>query len=63
MLPLVILANTTRVTLVMLVASWHGQEAALGFFHGASSLILFGIALVGLLGVSRALKCKLPTPA
>jgi exosortase len=59
--PLVIVANTTRVTLVLLVASLFGQDAALGFFHGASSLILFGLALVGLLMVSRMVGCKLPT--
>jgi exosortase len=61
--PLVVIANTTRVTLVLLVASWFGQDAALGFFHGASSLVLFGLALLGLLILSRTVGCKLPTPA
>jgi exosortase len=57
-LPLVIVANTARVTLVLLVA-WHfGQDAALGFFHGASSLLLFGISLGGLLLVSRIVGCR-----
>jgi exosortase len=60
-LPLVIVANTTRVTLVLLVASLFGQDTALGFFHGASSLVLFSLALVGLLIVSRSVGCKLPT--
>jgi len=59
-LPLVIIANTVRVTLVLLVGASFGQDAALGFFHGASSLVLFGVALVGLLGVSRIVGCKLP---
>jgi exosortase len=58
-LPLVLVANTTRVTLVLLIASLFGQDAALGFFHGASSLILFGLALAGLLLVSRTVGCKL----
>ncbi len=57
-LPLVVLANTTRVTLVLLVASWLGQDAALGFFHGASSFVLFGLALSGLLLVSRLVGCR-----
>ena len=57
-LPLVVLANTTRVTVVLLVASWFGQDAALGFFHGASSLVLFGMALFGLLLVSRVMGCR-----
>jgi exosortase len=58
--PLVIVANVLRVTLVLLVASWFGQEAALGFFHGASSLVLFGAALGGLLLISRTVGCKAP---
>jgi exosortase len=57
-LPLVVLANTARVTLVLLVANWLGQDAALGFFHGASSLVLFGLALSGLLLISRLVGCK-----
>lgn len=59
-LPLVIVANTVRVTLVLLVGASFGQDAALGFFHGASSMVLFGVALLGLLGVSRIVGCKLP---
>jgi exosortase len=57
-LPIVVVANTTRVTLVLLVAWWFGQDAAVGFFHGASSLILFGLALVGLVLVSRSVGCR-----
>jgi exosortase len=60
-LPMVLVANTTRVTLVLLVAATFGQDAALGFFHGASSLVLFGLSVGGLLLVSRAVGCKLPT--
>jgi exosortase len=60
-LPLVVVANTVRVTLVLLVGASFGENAALGFFHGASSLVLFGVALTGLLGVSRIVGCKLPT--
>jgi exosortase len=56
--PLVVLANSTRVALVLLVASHFGQDAALGFFHGASSLVLFGLALSGLLLIGRVLGCK-----
>jgi exosortase len=59
--PLVIIANTLRVTLVLVVASAFGEDAALGFFHGVSSLVLFGLALAGLLIVSRTVGCKLPT--
>jgi exosortase/archaeosortase family protein len=57
-LPLVLVANTIRVVLVLLVASALGQDAALGFFHGFSSLFLFGMAMAGLLAVSRVLGCR-----
>ena len=60
--PLVVVANTTRVVLVLLVASWLGQDAATGFFHGASSLVLFAVALGGLVLVSRGVGCRAPLP-
>jgi exosortase len=62
-MPLVVLANTTRVTLVLVVAHLLGQDAAVGFFHGASSLVLFGTALGGLVLISRIAGCKLPSYA
>jgi len=55
--PLAIFANSARVTMVLVVAQFFGQDAALGFFHGASSLVLFGLALGGLVGVSRLVGC------
>jgi exosortase len=57
-LPLVLAANITRVTLVLLIANWFGEDAALGFFHEASSLVLFSMALAGLLLVSRLVRCQ-----
>jgi exosortase len=57
--PLAIFANSARVTMVLLVAHWFGQDAAIGFFHGASSLVLFGLALGGLVAVSRLVGCQL----
>jgi exosortase len=62
-LPLVVAANTTRVVLVLLIASAFGQDAATGFFHGASSLALFLMAMVGLLTVSRVVGCRVPAAA
>jgi exosortase len=57
-LPLTIAANTTRVVTVMVIANEFGEDAALGFFHGASSLILFGLALAGMLMISRVVGCR-----
>ena len=59
-LPIVVLANSTRVALVLLVASRFGEETALGFFHGASSLTLFALALSGLVLVSWIVGCRTP---
>ena len=59
--PLVLIANTLRVTSVLMVASWFGQDAALGFFHGASSLVLFALALASLLAFSRMIGCSTPS--
>ena len=58
-LPLVVLANSARVALVVFVGAQFGEDAALGFFHGASSLVLFGVALLGLVILSRIVGCKL----
>jgi exosortase len=55
--PVAIFANSVRVTAVLIVAHFFGQDAAVGFFHGASSLVLFGLALSGLLLVSRITGC------
>ncbi len=56
--PLVLIANIIRVAFVLLVGRHFGQEAALGLFHSASSLILFGFALAGLLTVGWLVGCK-----
>ncbi len=61
--PLAIFANSARVTMVLVVAHWFGQDAAIGFFHGASSLVLFGLALGGLVAVSRLVGCQLRSEA
>lgn len=59
-LPIVLLANITRVTTVLLTASWFGQETALAYFEKTSNLVLFGVALAGLLAISRIAGGTLP---
>ena len=61
--PLAIFANSVRVTAVLVVAQLYGQDAAIGFFHGASSLVVFGLALGGLFAVSRLVGCYAFSPA
>jgi exosortase len=57
-LPLVVVANSMRVALVLLVGDLFGEAAALGYFHDLSSLVLFGVALGGLLVVSWSVRCQ-----
>jgi len=57
-LPIVLLANVARVTLVVWVADRLGPDAAIGFFHGASSLVLFGVAVTCLVGLSEIVGCR-----
>lgn len=57
-LPLVLIANVTRVSLVLVVGNIFGQDAAEGFFHGASSVVLFGMALGGFMLVGDLVGCR-----
>ncbi|GAC1315213.1 MAG: hypothetical protein NVSMB2_06220 [Chloroflexota bacterium] len=57
-LPLVMVANTVRVITVLWVADRFDQDTALGFFHGASSLVLFGLSLAGLFLAARVFGCQ-----
>jgi exosortase len=58
-LPLVVAANIIRVTLVLAVAWYIGPDTAIGFFHGASSAVLFGVALTSLIAFSWVVGCRL----
>ena len=59
--PLVVVANTVRVAMAMMFAWWFGQDTAVGFFYGPSSLVLFGLAVAGMLAVSRVAGRRVPT--
>jgi exosortase len=61
--PVAILANTVRVVLVLLIAHAFGEDVATGFFHGASGLALFSMALLGLWSISRVTGCRAPLAA
>lgn len=56
--PVVLVANTLRVTAMLLVATWFGPATALGVFHGGSSLVAFLLALAGLFLIGRLLRCN-----
>jgi exosortase A len=56
--PLAVLANVIRISVLCVVANVWGIDAALGFFHDFSGLLLFMIAFVGLVVVRKLLRCE-----
>ncbi len=59
--PIAILANTLRVSSILLIANKWGSEAAMDFFHGFSSILFFLLAIVLLVLLVRLLRCKFRT--
>ena len=57
--PLAVFANVVRIAVLCVVANVWGIDAALGFFHDFSGLLLFMIAFVGLITVRKLLKCEI----
>jgi exosortase A len=57
-IPLAVLANVIRISILCVVANVWGIDAALGFFHDFSGLLLFMTAFVGLVTVRKLLKCE-----
>jgi exosortase/archaeosortase family protein len=57
-IPIAIVANISRVVLILFIAYYYGQETAMAFFHDASSLFLYLMAVILLIIISRFLGCK-----
>ena len=58
-IPIALFANISRITAILLIANYYGSEAAMGFFHDYSSILLFAIAFLFLVVCSRGLGCGL----
>lgn len=54
-IPIAIAANVIRIVILLLVAYVYGAEVATGKFHDFSGIIVFGVALLGLMLVGRIL--------
>lgn len=54
--PMAFLANLVRVILLMLLTYHVGYDAGQGFMHGASGILLFVVALTGLMGLDALLR-------
>jgi exosortase len=57
--PIAFMANVTRIVVVILVAKTFGKDVAESFFHSFSSIFLFAIALLLLIGTARYTGCLL----
>lgn len=54
-LPIAIAGNVTRVISIALVAAWFGQERAMVFYHDFSGYVLFGAAVLLMMGLGTIL--------
>lgn len=61
--PVAMFANGLRITALIVVGHYVGVAEAGGFAHDASGYVLYGIALLGLLGVRRLLTPREPGAA
>ena len=55
-IPIAIISNLLRIVILAMVNDLYGEEVAQGFFHDFSGFLLFGVAFIGLLSVSRVLE-------
>ena len=60
--PIALGANILRIVSILLVAHVYGEAAAMQFFHDCSSILLFLVAVSGLLIVGNVFGCKLRSP-
>lgn len=61
--PIALLANVVRIVVLSLIALWYGPQAAQGFLHIGSGLVVFGVAWLALLGVSYGIQRWSPSSA
>jgi exosortase len=54
-IPLALFGNLVRVIILCLIAYYFGEKAASGFFHNFSGMVMFIVALLGLLGLESLL--------
>jgi len=54
-IPIALVTNMMRIILLAVVNDLYGEKAATGFFHDFSGFLVFGVAFMSLLGISRCL--------
>jgi exosortase B len=59
-LPIAVFANVIRITMLVLLTLWAGDDAAQGFLHGAAGMVMFGSALLLIFAVDSVLSRFIP---
>ena len=55
-IPIALVSNMVRIVILVLLAAVYGSEAAEGFLHYGSGIVVFGVALIALAWLSRAVQ-------
>ena len=58
-IPIALAANMVRIVVLVLLAAMYGPKAAEGFIHYGSGLVVFGVAVLSLSGLSHLLTRRL----
>jgi exosortase B len=61
--PIAIVANVVRVTILVLLAHRAGDDVAQGFLHGFAGIVVFLVSLALLLGLDRLIAWKAEAPS
>ena len=59
--PIALLSNLLRISFLLMVSFVYGKKAASGFVHDVSGYMVFVLGFIGLIAVSKILKCRLAT--
>ena len=60
-IPIALLSNLLRISFLLLVSFIYGKKAASGFVHDVSGYMVFVLGFLGLIAVSKILKCRVTT--
>lgn len=56
--PVALAANAVRITVTLMLGRTFSPSVAEGFFHSVSGVLVFALALLGLFGVAKGLRCE-----
>jgi exosortase len=57
--PIALFSNVLRIIVLVLVTHIYGEEAAMGFIHDFTGVMVFVVGFLGFIAVSKLLRCEL----